>query len=78
MFLLIISRLHDILILSFPVKMNMDVMKIRIEYRNFRRKGDFEQSFRRFYENLGGISFLDFRSDHHENGDEYPAKKPFH
>ena len=37
MFLFIISRLHDILLLSCPVKMNMDVLKIGIEYKNFRR-----------------------------------------
>ena len=34
---LIISRLHDILLLSFPEKMNIDVRKIGIQYKNFRR-----------------------------------------
>ena len=28
---------HDILLLSFPLKINMDVLKIGSEYRNFRR-----------------------------------------
>ena len=37
MFLLIISRLHDILLLSLPVKMNIDVLKIGTEYKNFRK-----------------------------------------
>ena len=37
MILLIISRLHDILLLSFAVKMNLDVLKIGIEYKNFKR-----------------------------------------
>ena len=41
--MLIISRLHDILILNFPVKINMDVPKIENEYgcaenRNFEYK----------------------------------------
>ena len=34
---LLISKLHDSLLLSFPVKMDMDVLKIGIEYKNFRR-----------------------------------------
>ena len=34
---LIISRLYDILLLSFPVKFNMDVLKIGIGCKNFRR-----------------------------------------
>ena len=31
------TMLHDILLLSFPLKINMDVLKIGSEYRNFRR-----------------------------------------
>ena len=42
MFLLVISRLHDILLLSFPVKMNMNKLKIGTEYKNFRILGEEE------------------------------------
>ena len=67
MILLIISRLHDILLLSFAVKMNLDVLKIGIEYKNFKRilgeilskiLGDFTRIWEFF------IFLRDFRSDH--------------
>ena len=62
--MLIISMLHDILLLRFPVKMNMDVLKIRIEYKNFRRiLGEREilgKMLGDFYENLGFSFFRGF------------------
>ena len=42
MFLLIITRLYDILLVSFSVKMNMDVQKLGIEYKYFRILGEME------------------------------------
>ena len=62
MFLLIISRLHDILLLSFPVKMNMDVLEIRTAYKNLKRiLGETEtlSKILDFYGNLG-FSFFKF------------------
>ena len=56
--------LHDILLLRFPVKMNMDVLKIRIEYKNFKRiLGEREilgKMLGDFYENLGFSFFRGF------------------
>ena len=39
---LLISKLHDSLLLGFPVKMNMDVLKIGIEHKHFRILGERE------------------------------------
>ena len=64
MLLLIISKLHDILLLNFPIKMNIGMLKIGIEYKIRRILGEREilskilGDYMRIWKTLEGVATL--------------------